>query len=71
MDMNPGDLVLAEYILNACENPYEFAVCLDPNIVTCHNQHESFKVIKMLKPNGEITYYPVEHWNFQVINETR
>jgi hypothetical protein len=71
--MKPGDLVQITLKNDPRNNnAKELMVCFDPTIIECKffDGGPVIQAVRMIKSNGTIVSIPLEHWSFELINET-
>lgn len=70
--MKRGDLVKISWVNQPDDDllykiPDKLCVCVEPQIIACHNHYGSYRGIKLLNSDGTTTVYPVDRWTFQVL----
>jgi len=69
--MKPGDLVRITPKNNSLESLMyhggELVVCYDSQVIDLHNHYGKYRAVRMINPDGTVVCYPIDKWNFEVI----
>lgn len=63
--MKSGDLIQIQHA--GVPDYKSVAICLDSEVIVVHSHYGTYKAVRLLNSDGTITAYPIDRWNFEVI----